>query len=306
MLGYVTDAAAPGGLDRRELPDPEPRDGHAIVEVRAFAVNRGELSLIEQRPNGFTPGQDVAGVVRSAAPDGVGPAVGTRVAAMPDWGSWSELVSVPVHRVGAIPDQVTFEDAAALPIAGLTAYRAIETGGFLLGRRVLVTGAAGGVGHFASQLAKLAGAHVTAFVRPGRVEAAWALGVDEVVTSLDGEGAPFDLVVDGVGGSVLGAALHRVAPKGTVTIYGFASGEPGPTVSLMDFAGGRLSRIQSFFLYSTDESTFGRDVGILAGFVGDGRLHVEATTRGGWDDTRALLDALRRHEVVGKVVVTVG
>src|SRR3954471_11820714 len=183
MLGHITDPAAPGGLDRRELPDPEPGPHDVLVSVRAYAVNRGELSLLEQRPDGWLPGQDVAGVVARAAGDGSGPPEGTRVVGVADGGGWSELVAVPSHRVAALPDSVDFADAAALPVAGLTALRALREAGPLLGRRLLVTGATGGVGSFAVQLGAAAGAHVTALVRrPERADAARALGAHVVVT----------------------------------------------------------------------------------------------------------------------------
>src|SRR5487761_512841 len=101
MLGYITDPAAPGGIARRELPEPKPGDHEVLIDVAAYGVNRGELSLIQQRSEGWTPGQDVAGVVAAAAADGSGPGAGTRVVGLADWGGWSERVPVPSHRVAA-------------------------------------------------------------------------------------------------------------------------------------------------------------------------------------------------------------
>src|SRR6266536_627023 len=157
MLGYITDSAAPNGLDRRDLPEPEPTPHQAVIEVGAYAINRGELSLLSQRADGWTPGQDLAGVVVAAAADGTGPSAGTRVVGLADWGGWSERVAVPTHRIAPLPETVTFPRAAALPVAGLTALRTLRTGGALLGRRVLVTGGSGGVGSFAVQLARAYG-----------------------------------------------------------------------------------------------------------------------------------------------------
>jgi NADPH:quinone reductase len=162
MLGYCTDPSAAGGLALGDLPEPQPGPHDLVVEVAAYAVNRGELSLLSQRSDGWTPGQDVAGVVAAAAADGSGPPVGTRVVGLADQGGWSERVAVPTHRVAPLPEAVAFPQAAALPVAGLTALRALRTGAPLLGRRVLVTGASGGVGSFAVQLALAAGAQVTA------------------------------------------------------------------------------------------------------------------------------------------------
>src|SRR4051812_38635123 len=134
MLGHVTDPAAPDGLDRRELPEPEPGPHDVLVAVRAYAVNRGELSLLQQRADGWQPGQDVAGVVARAAADGSGPPAGARVVGIADGGGWSERVPVPSHRIAVLPDGARFEDAAALPVAGLTALRALREAGPLLGR----------------------------------------------------------------------------------------------------------------------------------------------------------------------------
>ena len=305
MIGHITDADAPAGLARRELPEPSPSPSDVLVEVRAYAVNRGELNLLLQRPKGWTPGQDVAGVVVHAAADGKGPSPGTRVVGAADQGGWSERVVVPSHRVAPIPDNVSFADAAALPVAGLTALRALRTGGPLLGRRVLITGASGGVGIFAVQLAAVAGAHVTAHVRgPHRVDEVRALGADLVVTTLGGISERFDLVLDGVGGQVLVDALHHLAPGGTVTAYGMASGEKA-ALAFTDLRGATNARLIGFFVYATDVSTFGEDLGYMAGLIGAGRMKVPGP-RLDWTQTTQGIDLLRQHQSTGKVVFTIG
>src|SRR5579871_866084 len=248
MLGYITDPAAAHGLARRELPDPSPAPSDCVVEVRAFAVNRGEIGLLQQRSNGWTPGQDVAGIVDQTAADGSGPPQGTRVVGIADQGGWSQRVAIPSYRVAPIPDAVSFAEAAALPVAGLTALRALRTGGPLMGRRVLITGASGGVGTFAVQLAALAGAEVTALVSgPHRVEAVRELGVDTVVTALDESAGRFDHILDGVGGQVMVDALHHLAPGGTMAAYGNASGEKAQLV-FGDFRGATGGRLMGFFV----------------------------------------------------------
>jgi NADPH:quinone reductase len=305
MLDHITDPGAPGGLDRRELPDPEPGPHDVLVGVRAYAVNRGELSLLEQRGDGWLPGQDVAGEVLAQASDGSGPPVGTRVVGPADGGGWSQRVAIPSHRLAALPDGVSFADAAALPVAGLTALRTLRTGGSLLGRRVLITGATGGVGSFAVQLAVAAGAHTTALVSSERrVEAARALGPHAVLTSLDGT-TPFDLVVDGVGGQVLADAIHHLAPGGTVTAYGVAGGRPQTPLAFFDFAQAPLGKLIGFFIYATGEETFGEDLAVLAGLVADGRLHVAKGVERDWSETLEAVQSLRDRQVTGKVVLTI-
>jgi NADPH2:quinone reductase len=305
MLGYITDPSAEGGLTRRDLPEPQPGEHDVVVEVAAYAINRGELALLAQRPDGWRPGQDVAGVVRAAAADGSGPPVGSRVVGLADGGGWSERVAVPSHRVAVLPDAVSFAQAAALPVAGLTALRALRTGGPLLGGRVLVTGASGGVGSFAVQLARVAGALVTAHVSgPSRAEPVRALGAAAVVTAIGRDSGPFDLVVDGVGGSVLTEALRRLAPGGSLTAYGVASGQRSD-IAFYDFAaaapGGRL---QGFFLYRSGEQTFGEDLAALAELVADGRLSPQLGVVRDWSETVAAVAALRARQVTGKVVLT--
>ena len=113
MLGNITNPSAPGGLELRDLPDPTPGSSDVIVDVRAYAVNRGELGLLQQRPDGWQPGQDIAGVISAQAPDGSGPPVGTRIVGIADGGGWSQRVALPSFRVGVLPDNVSFSEAAA-------------------------------------------------------------------------------------------------------------------------------------------------------------------------------------------------
>jgi NADPH:quinone reductase len=304
MLGYVTDPSAPDGITRRDLPEPKPGSHDVVVEVAAYAVNRGELSLIQQRANGWAPGQDVAGVVVAAAADGTGPEVGTRVVGMADGGGWSERVPVPSHRVAPLPDPVSFAQAASLPVAGLTALRVLRTGGALLGRRVLVTGASGGVGSFAVQLARTAGAIVTAHVSgESRIEFARALGAAEVITSIGTDAGPFDLVVEGVGGQVLTAAVHRLATGGLVTAYGVAGGDRSD-IAFYDFAAGAPgASLQGFFIYRTGEETFGEDLGLLAQLVAEAKLDPQIGAPSDWSHTADAVGRLRRRESTGKQVL---
>ena len=305
MLGYITDPAAPGGLVRRDLPEPVPGEHDVVIDVSAYAVNRGELMLLQRRPDGWSPGQDVAGVVAAAAADGTGPEVGTRVVGLADGAGWSERVPVPSHRVATLPEQVSYAAAAALPVAGLTALRALRTGGSLLGKQVLVTGATGGVGSFAVQLARIAGARVTAHVSgDARVDEARTLGPDDVVTSVDEDTGPFDFVLDGVGGTVLTDAIRRLASGGIATAYGLAGGEQSK-LAFFDFsAAAPTGHLQGFFIYRTGEQTFGADLAVLADLVADGRLEPSLGVVRHWSETVDAVDSLRRRQVTGKVVLT--
>ena len=164
MLAVVNTPNGAAPAEIREVPEPTPAPNEAVVEVHAFSLNRGELRLMQIRPEGWRPGQDIGGVVLRAAADGSGPKAATRVVALTDNAGWAQRAAVPAHRMAALPDNVRFEEAAALPVAGLTALRTLRHGAPLLGKRVLVTGAAGGVGHMAVQIAARSGARVTAVV----------------------------------------------------------------------------------------------------------------------------------------------
>src|SRR3954466_12260842 len=145
MLAIVATPDGPSWTERREVAPPAPAPNEALVAVRAFAVNRGELTLVRRR-DGWQPGQDVAGEVVQQAADGTGPEAGTRVAGLAEWHGWAEQAAVPPHRLAAIPEGVDFVRAAALPMAGTTAANLVRGGGPLLGARGLITGASGGGG----------------------------------------------------------------------------------------------------------------------------------------------------------------
>ena len=164
MLAIVNTPNGTAPIEIREVSEPSPAANEALVEVHAFSLNRGELRLMQVRPDGWRPGQDISGVLVRAAADGSGPPPGARVVALTDNGGWAQRAAVPAHRMAVLADNVGFAEAAALPVAGLTALRSLRHGAPLLGKRVLVTGAAGGVGHMAVQIAARSGAHVTAIV----------------------------------------------------------------------------------------------------------------------------------------------
>ena len=305
MRALVATGAPATPLELRDVDEPTPADNECVVEVKNVSINRGELRLVASRPN-WQPGQDVAGTIVRSAADGSSPAVGTRIVGLADHGGWAERVAVPSSRIGVLPDNVSFAQAATLPVAGLTALRALRLGGSLLGRTVLVTGATGGVGQIAVQLAARGGAHVTGtsrhpergtyLVRSGDVQ------LTSDVSSLEG---PFDLVLESVGGESLTAALKLVGRDGLVVVFGNSSGQDS-TINFRGFAGHPHARVYAFFVYESGEPpTFGSDLGLMAAEIGAGRLEPQVGLEASWRDPVAALEALRERNIEGKAVLAI-
>ncbi|HUB96800.1 MAG TPA: zinc-binding dehydrogenase [Stellaceae bacterium] len=306
MLALVNTSSAAAPVELREVAEPTPARDEAVIAVHDFSLNRGELTLMRIRPEGWRPGQDVSGIVVTAAADGSGPKAGTRVVAIVDGAGWSERVAAPVHRIAPLPDAVGFAHAAALPVAGITALRTLRYGDPLVGRRVLVTGAAGGVGNLAVQIAARAGARVTAVVGgPGRGRNLAALGAAEIVTGIEKAEGRYALVLESVGGASLAEALKRVEPKGAVVIFGNSSGEP-TSLSFRDFMTANNARIQSFHSYTSGpEESFAPDLALLAGLVADGSLKPQVTPERNWRELPAVAADLRDRKVDGKAIFRV-
>ena len=298
MLALV---AAPPSAEIREVPDPQPQRNEALVEVKAFSLNRGETVRLASMQDGELTGWDVAGVVREAAADGSGPKAGARVVGLMPRGAWAQLANVSTDWIAELPSNVSFEQAATLPVAGITALETLDIGGNPLGRRVLVTGASGGVGRFAIQLAKGAGAHVTALAR--RQGGLRELGADNVVDSVP-EGAEYDIVLDGVGGPVLGAAIAAVAPGGTVVSYASTVPEPVeyPTRTLFGRAPG--AKVVGFLIFRCVHDG-AAPLARLARLMADGRLDAQIDSVASWRDAGPLIEDLLDRRVAGKAVLTV-
>ncbi|MBV9583416.1 MAG: zinc-binding dehydrogenase [Alphaproteobacteria bacterium] len=301
MLAVVN---TPGGepVAIREVPEPQPKPNEALVAVHTFSLNRGELRLFQVRADGWRPGQDIAGTVIKQAPDGSGPPAGTRVVALCDQAGWAERVTVPSHRMAPLADNVSFAQAAALPVAGLTALRTLLHGAPLLGKRVLITGAAGGVGNLAVQLAARSGARVTAVVgNRERAHVLDGLGAAEIVTDIAEAQGRFALILESAGGASLAAAIERIEAKGTIVIYGNSSGEP-TAINFRDFAEHQNARIQAFHYFTSEpEERFAPDLALLAGLVADGSLKPRIAEHS-WRELARIGPLLRDRRIPGKAI----
>ena len=302
MLAVVNTPGAAAPVAIREVAEPEPKPNEALVAVHAFSLNRGETRLFQVRPEGWRPGQDIAGVVVRQAADGSGPPAGTRVVCLTDWEGWAERAAVPGHRIATLPDNVSFADAASLPVAGLTALRTLRHGAPLLGKRVLITGAAGGVGNLAVQLAARSGARVTAVVGSAeRAKVLDGLGAAEIVTGIGAAQGRFALILEGAGGASLAAAMNSVEPKGVLVIYGNSSGEPTPLDFRM-FAEHQNARLQGFHYFTSEpEEKFGPDLALLVSLISDGSLKPRIVEHD-WHEIPAVGVRLVGRGVAGKAV----
>lgn len=303
MRALITtgDADRPVALDDVSEPDPAPTD--VLVRVEATSLNRGECRRAAGSAPGEVLGWDVVGIVEQA-PDGTAPP-GSRVVGLTSTGAWAERVALPAGRVAVVPDDVAAIAAATLPVAAMTAYHALARGGLALGTRVAVTGATGGVGRFALQLARLGGAHATAVVSaPDRTDG--LVEVDAIEVGLDGGDAAFDLVLESVGGPLLAAAIRRLRPGGAVVTYGSSSGQP-TTLDARALYRANRSSVSGLLLFDELDRVGGATATLdrLLALVATGLLDTGAATVSDWRDAPVLVRRLLDREIAGKAVLTI-
>lgn len=301
MKAMVADGS--GSVRLAEVDEPRAASDEALVAVEAYSVNRGETFLLEHPRQGWRPGKDVAGRVALAASDGSGPAVGARVVGHPESGGWAERVAVPTTALTEVPANVPAEIAAPLPLAGLTALRLLRRAGSLLGQRLLITGASGGVGHFVAELAVADGAEVTAVsasVERGDALRAFGAAVVTDVTAADGW---FDIVLESVAGASFTAARRRTKPDGLIIWFGQASREP-ITVDWFDWVDNTVGAPIIQFDYMHSDRSVAEDLATLVRLVAQDRLHPEIGTLVSWDHTAQVIEDLRGRRIRGNAVLT--
>jgi len=239
----VRSAGGPEVLELREVPDPVPADGEVVIEVRATALNRADLL---QRRGVYPPppgassvlGLECAGVVAELGPGVSSACVGDRVMALLPGGGYAERVTVHERLCLPIPERLSFEQAAAVPEAFLTATEALFGLGKLVpGEWVLIHAAGSGVGSAAVQLARAAGGRVLATASAAKLDRVTALGPERVVARESGDFAKValevtdargvDVILDLVGGSYLGRHQECLAVLGRHVIIGLVGGAKG-------------------------------------------------------------------------------
>lgn len=300
----VTGLGGPEVLELTQVDRPEPWYAEVLVRVVAAAVNPTDWKSRSGRglphPPPYVPGYDVSGVVEAV---GVGVTrfrPGDEVFGMPRYphvaGAYAEYVTAPSRHFARKPVELSHEEAGALPLAGLTAWQAlVDTADLQAGQRVLVNGAAGGVGHLATQIAKARGAHVVGTARAVKHDFLRAHGVDEPVdyTAVDVSSAvkDVDVVLDAVGDGF--ELLPTLRPGGILI--------PVHPAQRTDLAAARLGVRSMVVCTEPDHS----GLEALAALVGAGKLRVQV------ERTFPLAEAARAHRAletgrtVGKIVLTV-
>src|SRR5258708_3153857 len=218
----------PEELTLEQAPRPVPQAGEVLLRVYAAGVNpldwkirQGLMQAFQPITFPYIPGIEGAGVVEEVGPGVAADLVGQAVIWQTTSGAYAEYLTVSVEDFARKPKSLSFVEAAAVPVGATTAWRALfEHGGLISGQRVLIQGAAGGVGVFAVQLAKWKGAQVIGTAATANLDFVRSLGADTVVdyttTPIESVVRDVDLVLDGVGGETLLSSLAALRPGGTL------------------------------------------------------------------------------------------
>jgi len=311
----------PEVLQYIDSEQPEPKDHEVLVEVKAAGVNyadtaRREGKYVVPTELPYIPGSEVAGVVVETGAGVTRFKSGDRVVALIESSGYAEYAAIPEQVLTPVPAGVSFEEAVALPLQGLSAYHILKTMGRLeAGETVLIHAAAGGVGTIAVQLAKLFGAGkiiATASTEEKLFHAEKMGATDLVNYSEDGwvkrikeitEGKGVDLALEMVGGSVFNDTLKTLAPFGRLVIFGAASGEQAI------FAPGQLMKrnqsVIGFFLpqIMRKPELFQKSFQELLGYMDSGQLKLTIGGTYPLEQAADVHELLQSRKTIGKLVL---
>ncbi len=303
-----------------DIAKPEPGPGEIRVRIKACALNFGDLLMIKGTyqatpPVPFTLGMEVAGVIDAVGPDTNGPAVGTDVLVFGGSGGLAEFGVYPAVSAVPMPKGMSFEDAAAFPVAYGTSHVALDHRAKLQpGENLLVLGAAGGVGLTAVELGKLMGANVIACARGvDKLDVAKAAGADHLIDATDADiraevkalgGA--DVVYDPVGGEQFKAAFRACNPEARLLPLGFASGEV-PQIPANHLLVKNLTVIGLYWggYLSFKPEVLTGSMRTLFGWYGEGKLKPHVSHVLPLEQAAEAYELLRSRKSTGKVVVKI-
>jgi len=323
-------AGGPDTLSIREIEEPAPGPGQVAVTVHACGVNYPDVLVIEDRyqmkpPRPFSPGSELAGIVRAVGAGVETPSVGQRVSASLPFGAMAEVVVVPANRCTVIPDTMPFDQAAAFQVTyGTVYYALVVRGGLQQGETLLVLGAGGGIGLAAVELGKALGARVVAAASSqDKLDVALAMGADAGVIypgSLDAasEGKAFteavrsacggegpDVVVDPVGGAYAEPAFRSVAWQARYLVVGFAAGIPSIPLNLILLKGAQIIGVFWGSYMARSPHRGSDDMKALLDLFAEGRVNPLVSERFSLERGGEAIARLASRSVHGKVVVEI-
>ncbi|MBB2914534.1 NADPH:quinone reductase-like Zn-dependent oxidoreductase [Streptosporangium becharense] len=318
---------SPDALELTEIDKPVPGDGEVLVRVRATSVQpydwhlmRGEPYIARlmaggpglRKPKITILGADIAGQVEAVGRGVTEFRPGDEVFAMPKQGGFAEYVCVRESELAPKPKNLSFEQAAAVPLAAGTALLGLrDEGRIQAGQRVLVHGASGGVGTFAVQIAKAFGAEVTGVCSTRNVELVRSIGADEVidytVEDFTRKGQRYDLLLDNAGSRPGSACRRALTPKGTYVVVGGPGGrwlQPIPHVlaalAVSPFTSRRTATADVVRCTENKQNLI-----TLTGFIEDGRITPVIDRRYPFEEIPEAVRYQEQGRAAGKVVITI-
>lgn len=314
------DFGAPEVLRLATIARPVPTDSQVLVRVRASSINpadwhamRGEPYLARfamgwRKPTDIHFGTDFAGTVESVGRAVTTLRVGDSVFGVRT-GALAQYVTVRASRIATMPPGSTFAEAAAMPVAAITALQGVrDQGQVRAGHKVLVNGASGGVGTFAVQIARSLGATVTGVCSTRNVDLVTSLGADRVIdyttTDFTTQGERYDVIIDNVGNHSLSAMAKLLTPGGTYVMVG---GQPGRWLAPMPRAGAAMLRTKlggpamKFFIAEVTTS----DLQVLRELVATGRMRSVIDRSYPLDKVQEAVAYVETGRARGKVIVTI-
>ena len=313
----------PDSLVVKELPSPRPGKGEVVVSVRAASINFPDVLIIENKyqfkpPLPFSPGSELAGVVKEVGEGAGGWKAGDRVMAFTTYGAFAEEVKVDASRLIALPPKMPFEEGAALILTYGTSDHALRDRAALkAGETLLVLGAAGGVGLAAIEIGKALGAHVIACASSeDKLVVCRGHGADATINyasedlrdrikALTGARGP-DVVYDAVGGPYTEPAFRSIAWRGRLLVVGFAAGEiPKLPLNLALLKGASVVGVFWGDFGRREPKAFADSLRQIAAWYEQGKLRPHVSEKFPLERAADALKLMAARKVKGKVVLTV-
>jgi len=313
----------PDTLVLEDVPSLTPGKGEVVVQVKAAAVNFHDTLIIQNlyqhKPElPFSPGADLAGIIKAVGEGVTGYKVGDRVIGLLRWGGFAEEALVPAGRLAALPSGVDFPDAVALGLAYTTSYYGLKNCAHLApGETLLVLGAAGGIGSAAVQLGSVMGARVIACASSAEsLEICRRLGAAETINYHTDDlrdcvrrftnGRGLDVVCDPVGGKLADAAVRGMAWQGRYLVIGFASGEiPRVPLNITLLKGCSILGVSRGQFMDREPEKSKANADELFAWLAAGKITPVITARYRLDQARDALNDMMQRKIHGKAVILI-